>query len=125
MVRDRVAVAAEHDVDPAIFDFDVVSMDVVCEGVECAAGREIESGVMPKAGEESLFNLATMQREAHMRAAVVYRSWLAIAPEDADWLGTDLACQDTRLRELPESADRGALDLVSHLVTSTSARDEP
>jgi hypothetical protein len=100
-------------------------MDVVREGIERAPGSEVESGVVPQAGEEPLLDLAAVQWEAHMRAAVVDCRRLAVAPEDANRLGTDLARQDTRLRELLNRADRRPPYLLTHLVDLPYHRSEP
>jgi len=90
-------------------------MDVVRERVERAPRGEVEPGVVPQAGEEPLLDLAAVQWEAHMRAAVVDRGRLAVAPKDADGLGPDLAGEDARSGELIDCPDRRALVLLSHV----------
>ena len=74
-------------------DLDRVGPHVVGPGIERAAGGQVEAGVVPVAGDQPALDRAPMQREAHVRAAVVERVGLAVAPEDAHTMGTQLGQQ--------------------------------
>ena len=66
----------EHGLYPDVFpaDLDRTGRDVVRPQVERAAAGQIEPGVMPMAGQDAVFDRPTVEREAHMRAAVVERA---------------------------------------------------
>ena len=51
------------------------------EGIEGATAGEVETGVVPVAGEDAVFDAATVQGEAHVRTAVVHSMNLAIMVE--------------------------------------------
>ena len=72
-------------------DLDRVGAHVVGPRVERAAGTQVEAGVVPVAGDEAALDGAAVEREAHVRAAVVERVRVAVAPEHTDRLGAGLA----------------------------------
>ena len=63
----------EHGLYPDLFpaDLDRTGRDVVRPQVERAAAGQIEPGVMPMAGQDAVLDRPAVEREAHMRAAVV------------------------------------------------------
>src|SRR5690349_10848260 len=73
LIRASVRTRADVYPDLGLADLDRISTDVVCPGIESAAAAQIESSVVPVAGENLTGNAATVQREAHMRAAIVER----------------------------------------------------
>ena len=63
--------------------------------VERAAGREVEASVVPVAGEDPVADRAAMEREAHVRAAVVDRVHVVTVGEEAE------LCRSTWTTSLP------------------------
>ena len=63
----------EHGLYPDVFlaDLDRTGRHVVRPQVERAAAGQIEPGVMPMAGQDAVLDRPAVEREAHMRAAVV------------------------------------------------------
>src|SRR5262245_66606787 len=55
----------------SIADLDRANRDVVCPQVEGAAAFEIEAGVVPMTGQDSVLEAAALEREAHVRATIV------------------------------------------------------
>ena len=98
----------DHDHVVAV-ELDVVGPDVVGEGIEGPSGGQVEAGVVPMTGEEPVLDAASMEREAHVRAPVVDGEGLAVAVEDADRLGADLAGQAALGPELVCGPDPGSL----------------
>ena len=62
---------------------------VVRPQIEGAAGAEIEAGVMPMAGKDSILDAAAVKGKAHMGAAVVERVDFAFVVDEDD----DMAVQ--------------------------------
>ena len=88
-VRDRVArCRGEIDVDAAVLDFDRVDRGVVGKEIEGAAALEVESGVMPVAGQDAVLHGPAMQGEPHVRTAVVHGVEVALRVEDDDRYGS-------------------------------------
>src|SRR5271168_3894647 len=74
-MSNRVGVA-KHRLHPdltARADLDGASQHVVCPKVKGAAARQFERRMMPVAGQDAVLDAATLQRETHMRTAVVER----------------------------------------------------
>ena len=72
-MSNRVGVA-KHRLHPdlaARADLDGASRHVVCPKVKGAATRQIKPRMMPMAGQDTVLDAATLQREPHMRTAVV------------------------------------------------------
>ncbi len=100
----------------ARLDEDVAAVDrhqeaaegVVGEGIEGAAAREVEPGVVPVAGDQPGFDRPLVQREAHVRAPVLDRPGAVLTPEDDDRQVADLGQQPTgdglEFRERPGNA---------------------
>ena len=65
-------------------DLDREAAQLVRELVEGAAGSEVEAGVVPVAGEDPVADRAAVQREPHVRAAVVDGVHLVALGEEAD-----------------------------------------
>ena len=57
--------------DCASLDMHSITVDVVRPRVEGRAGRDVEARVVPVAVEEAVVDVAPVQREAHVWAAVV------------------------------------------------------
>src|SRR6185295_14148364 len=96
------------------------------EGVEGAAGDEVEAGVVPVAGDKARLDGALVEREAHVGAAVLDRPGAVLAPEDDDRQVADLGQQPTRglqFRERPGT--RGHTSRVWHRARSNAARSAP
>src|SRR5690606_12464675 len=73
---------------------------VVSPGIEGSAAGEIEAGMVPVAGQNSVLDRTAVQREAEMRAAIVDRKYAppfmndeqraVLAPHDNTSVGPDL-----------------------------------
>src|SRR6478672_8627056 len=57
--------------DFALNDADRAQRHVVRPEIEGRAAPQIETGMMPMAGEDAILDAAAVQRKAHVRAAVV------------------------------------------------------
>jgi hypothetical protein len=57
---------------------------IVGELVKGAAAFQIEAGVMPVAGEDTILHRASVQGETHMRTAIVNGIDLALMGEEGD-----------------------------------------
>ena len=101
----RVVLGPQDHEDVGTVDLDAVCPDVVGEGVEGAPRGEVETGVVPVAGQKAVLDGPPVERETHMRAAVVHGERLAVGPEHADGLGADLAGQAALRLQLIEGAD--------------------
>ena len=75
---------ARVDVDISFAGLDAEGGHVVGEGVEGAATREVEFGVVPVAGEDAVADGAAAQGEAHVGAAVVEGVEAALVVDDED-----------------------------------------
>src|SRR3984893_18600197 len=67
---------AEHRLHPdlaACTDLDGTSRHVVGPQIECAAACQFEARMMPVAGQDAVLNAAPIERETHVRAAIVER----------------------------------------------------
>ena len=72
----RWIAVTERRLDPdlaAVTHLDRTSRNVIGPQIERAAAREIEAGVMPVTGQNPVLDAAAIEREAHMRAAIVER----------------------------------------------------
>ena len=72
----RWIAVTERRLDPdfaAVTHLDRTSRNVIGPQIERAAAREIEAGVMPVTGQNAVLDAAAIEREAHMRAAIVER----------------------------------------------------
>jgi len=90
----RCAVACGRsgiDPDPAVAELDREGGGVVGEEIERAAAGEVELGVVPVAGQDAVAHGAAMEREAHVRAAVVQGddAALGVQQEDGATAGLD------------------------------------
>ena len=90
---DPVGRRLDDDDHVVAVDLDRVGAHVVGEGVEGAARVQVEAGVVPVAGEQAVVDGAPVQRETHVRAAVVDRVGAALGPEHADRLRPELGRQ--------------------------------
>ena len=70
---DGIAPRRQVDVDVVALDLDGEAAQLVGELVEGAAGAEVEARVVPVAREDPVVDRPAVQREAHVRAAVVDR----------------------------------------------------
>jgi hypothetical protein len=85
-MSNRVGVA-KHGFHPnlaARADLDGTSRHIVCPKVKGAAARQFEPRMMPVAGQDAVIDAATLQRETHMRTAVVEREDVPILVHKQD-----------------------------------------
>src|SRR5438874_7896070 len=85
-MSNRVDVA-KHGFHPdlaARADLDRTSRHVVCPKVKRTATRQFEPRMMPVAGQDAVLDAATLQRETHMRTAVVERKDVPILMHEQD-----------------------------------------
>src|SRR5439155_27180510 len=82
--------------DASVAHLDREAAQVVRPLVEGAAAAEVEPGVVPVAGQHAVTDAAAMEREAHVRAAVVHRPHRRTVPEQchrvAVEVGNDATC---------------------------------
>ncbi len=105
VVTGPVSFGAHDDHDLAIFDLYIVGSDIVSERVQCAARHEVETGMVPMAGEEPVFHGATVEREPHVGTTVIDGIGLAVAQENAHRRRADLAGQVPLRFQFIEGAD--------------------
>jgi hypothetical protein len=98
----------DHD-DPAVLDLHRVRPDVVSPGVERATRPQVEAGVVPVARQQAALDGATVQREPHVRAAVVEGERRPVAPEDAHRLAAGLAGEAAGPLQVAERPDGNAI----------------
>ncbi len=103
-----VALGFDDDGHPTVFDLDRVGPHVVGPRIQRAARAQIEAGVVPVAGQQPALDRPTMQRETHVRTAVIERVGRSIAPQHADRLRPGLACQAPVPAQLVQRPDRHA-----------------
>ena len=122
MVGRGIGVGSKDHVHLAAVEFHVVSPHVVCEGVQRAARGQIEPGVMPVTGQQTVLDRASMEREPHVRAAVVDRVGLAVAPQDADRVGSDLSGQSPGRPKFVQISDHRSMHVAppGHEATVTA-----
>ncbi len=99
-----------QDEDPAVADLHRIGADVVGEGIQGAARAQVEAGVVPVARDQSVFNRASMEREAQVGATIVDGVGPTPMPDDTDPVAPDLD------REHPpglEFAERAGIDSVN------------
>jgi len=70
-------------------DFAIVHLDradrcIVRPQVEGTAAFEIKPGVVPMTGQDAVFDAATLEREAHMRAPIVERKHAPVIVDNQD-----------------------------------------
>ena len=59
-------------IHPPIDHAGLVPWDVIRPYIECASAGGVKSRLMPVTGEDTVFECATMEGEAHVGTAVVY-----------------------------------------------------
>lgn len=59
------------DIHLVILNDNLIGLDIVRELVEGAAALQVEASVVPMASKDAVADAALMEREAHLRAAVV------------------------------------------------------
>src|SRR5690606_14644704 len=70
---------------------------VVGEKIKGAAGAEVEAGVMPVTGENTVVDAASIQGEAHVRTAVVHGVDLALVGKEGQHVAAHLHRVDAGL----------------------------
>src|SRR5580704_184795 len=80
----RVTEHRFHPDLPARADLDGASRHVVRPKVKGAAARQFNACMMPMAGQDAVLDAATLQRETHMRTAVVEREDAPIFVHEQD-----------------------------------------
>src|SRR5262245_866346 len=71
--------------DVAIAHLDRADRYVVRPQIECAAAFEIEAGMVPMTGQDSVLEAAALEREAHVRAAIVETKDTSAVVHDKNW----------------------------------------
>src|SRR5262249_36296883 len=84
-VRRRIGMT-ERGVHPdvTIAHFDRADRYVVRPQIESAAAFEIEASVVPMAGQDAVFDAAALEREAHVRAAIIQGTDTPAVVDDED-----------------------------------------
>ena len=120
-VRDGVVLRTRGDEDVVQRDAHVEAPRVVGPEVERAPGLEVELRVVPVTREQSRLDRALVEREPHVRAAVLDRPRAVVVPEhdhgDRADLGEELALT-------PEVEQRAGTDLggIGHGSQRTTSR---
>src|SRR5437899_4619647 len=73
LVRHGVIRARDVYPDLVASHFDREDANIVSPWVERSATGQVEASVVPVAGQDAVLHTASIERESHMRAAVVYR----------------------------------------------------
>ena len=89
-----------RDVHIGSLDPRLETRHVIGPEVEGAAAAQVETGLMPVTGEDSIPHRSLVQRKAHVRAAVVYRPHIRSIRVDGDPLPTRAHGHDTMRPEL-------------------------
>ena len=101
-VRHGIAGVARVDEHVVTVDRHVEATRVVGERIEGAAARKVEAGVVPVTRDEAALDRALVQREAHVRAAVLDRVRAVFVPEHHHRQRPDLGEQLPGLAQLLE-----------------------
>jgi hypothetical protein len=72
LVLAGIPLAGQVDPDFISANFDGKTADIIGPLVKRSPALQVEAGVVPVAGQDSVFYGSTIQGKAHMRAAVVY-----------------------------------------------------
>ncbi|MEZ4635997.1 MAG: hypothetical protein R2856_13710 [Caldilineaceae bacterium] len=94
----RILARAQIHVDVAVAHGHGIGGDVVGPEIEGAAGTQIEAGVVPMTGEDAVVDTAPIQREAHVRAAVVHGVNVALVDEERQHMPIDGGGVDAEFR---------------------------
>lgn len=108
---DRIRCRPVRHPDLVAVDGDIERHRVVSPQVERAARNEIETGVVPMAGEQPVVHRAAVKREPHVRAPVFDRPRPLTVPEDHHRQLTHLAHELTHTVELRHRADESSLSM--------------
>ena len=101
------------DPQPAVPFFHREHGHVVGPGIEGAAARQFETGMMPMARQDAVVHGAPMERKAQVGAAVVHREDTSIMAQDQDRAARSL---DDQMSIFLEFVDGAGVDLVAGLV---------
>ena len=107
-VRERIAERRQVDPDLAVAQLDREDAQVVGPLVERAAGGDVEAGVVPVAGEDAVLERPAVEREAHVRAAVVDRADAVAVGEERERVPVHV--RDERAEPADVVERRGALE---------------
>ena len=102
LVLDRIAPRRQVHVHVIALDLDGEAAQLVGELVERAARAEVEARVVPVAREDPVADRPAVQREAHVRAAVVDRVDLVALGQQADRVAVQADDQPALRAELLE-----------------------
>ena len=95
--------------------------NVVGPKVEGAATRQVKTGVVPMAGQDAVFDRASMERKSKMGAAVIEGKHLSIVIDDEQW--TASAANDNHARSLQLLQRRHANEVIGVLGRALADRD--
>src|SRR5690606_11374483 len=62
----------------------------ICPLVKCAAAFQIEAGMVPVAGQNAVVHGAPLEREAHVRATVIYSVNLVIMGKERQRMAVEM-----------------------------------
>jgi hypothetical protein len=102
LMCDGVLARTQVDEDGVTVDRDRESAQLVGELIERPAGPQVEACVMPVAGQDAVAHRAAVQREAHVRAAVVDRVHLVAVREETDGVPVQVHDEPPRRAHLVE-----------------------
>ncbi len=100
LVCHRILRRAEVEQDVVAAHLDGEAAQVVGPLVERTSGRQVEAGVVPVAGEDPVADRATVEREAHVWAAVVHGVDLVVLDKEANRVPVDVNDKATRRQQL-------------------------
>jgi hypothetical protein len=79
---------AEHRSYPdlaAVADLDRANRHVISPEIEGTTAGHVEAGMMPMAGQDSIFDGATIERKPHVGAPIVERKYVFVLVHEKDW----------------------------------------
>ena len=97
---DGIATRRHVHVDLPVVDLDREAAQLVGPLVERAAAAEVEARVVPVAGEDPVRDRPAVEREAHVRAAIVDGVHLAAFVQQADRVAFDADDEPALLLEV-------------------------
>jgi len=108
LMGDRIGRGRQVDEHVVAVEGDREAAQIVRELVEGAPGRQVEASVVPVAGQDPVADGAAVEREAHVRAAVVDRVHLLSLREEAEDVPVEVDDPTARGSQLSERAGADA-----------------
>ena len=116
-----IARAWAHPHGTVVTHLDRPRGNVIGPQIESAATRQVEAGVVPMTGQDSVFDRATMQRKAKVRTAIVERKHFTAIIYDEQW--AVLAANDNHTRGLQLLQRRHANENIGVLGRALADRE--